>query len=314
MAQTDGAPVMVPVTDLGAGDSPRLRGLDLAHVQLLAENLDDLPPLLVQRSTMRIVDGRHRLAAARLRGARMLPVRWFDGSDAEAFVAAVRVNTGQGLPLAGHERSNAAERILSSHPDRSDRWIAAICGMAPRTVAALRLRRSTGDEQQSDVRTGRDGRRRPLSAQAGRRIAAEIMRQNPQASLRTVAQQAGISVGTALDVRRRLAEETGSAAPLPPRVAGPAPAAGPAAPALCPQTIRGELSRLIRDPSLKYSGQGRALLRLAAATLAFTEQAETIAGATADHSRESLGLIARACAEGWTRFGECVVSDADSVA
>lgn len=316
MAHTDGA-VMVPVTALGAGDSPRLRGLDLAHVQLLAENLGDLPPLLVHRPTMRIVDGRHRLAAARLNGAELLPVRWFDGSDAEAFVAAVRLNTGRGLPLAGHERSTAARRILLSHPQRSDRWVASVCGIAPRTVAALRRRCPTDDEQQLDVRTGRDGRRRPLSAEAGRRIATEIMRRDPKASLRAVARQAGISVGTALDVRRRLAEEDGTAP-------GPAPGAEPAhvaaapvaAPpvAVCSEAIRDELARLVRDPSLKYSGQGRALLRLASATLAFTEQAETIAGTTAGHSRQSLHLVARACAEGWARFGEYVASEADSMA
>ncbi|MET7366685.1 ParB N-terminal domain-containing protein [Streptomyces sp. NPDC005566] len=318
MAQTDGA-VMVAVTALGAGDSPRLRGLDLAHVQLLAENFDDLPPLLVQRSTMRIVDGTHRLAAARLNGAELLPVRWFEGSDADAFVTAVRLNTGQGLPLAGRERATAAARILVSHPDWSDRWIASVCGVAPRTVAALR-RRPTGDRQRSDVRsemrTGRDGRRRPLSAEAGRRIAAEIMRRHPQSSLRAVAQQAGISVGTALDVRRRLAEEDGTAVPEPVRVAAPAPVAVPPAlpgPAR-PETAGEQLAHLVRDPSLKYSSQGRALLRLASATLAFTEQAETIAGSTAGHTRESLRLVARACAEGWARFGEYVASEADSVA
>uniref|UniRef100_A0AAU3GVA5 ParB/RepB/Spo0J family partition protein n=1 Tax=Streptomyces sp. NBC_01401 TaxID=2903854 RepID=A0AAU3GVA5_9ACTN len=311
MAQTDGA-VMVPVTALGAGDSPRLRGLDLAHVQLLAENLGDLPPLLVHRPTMRIVDGRHRLAAARLNGEELLPVRWFEGSDADAFVAAVRLNTVQGLPLAGYERSTAAQRILLSHPERSDRWIASVCGVAPRTVAALRRRCPTDDEQQLDVRTGRDGRRRPLSAEAGRRIATEIMRRDPQASLRTVARQAGISVGTALDVRRRLAGEAGTApGPVPGSESAPV-AAAPVA--VRPETIRGELARLVRDPSLKYSGQGRALLRLASATLAFTEQAETIAGATAGHSRQSLHLVARACAEGWARFGEYVASEPDSVA
>ncbi|MFJ3699740.1 MULTISPECIES: ParB N-terminal domain-containing protein [unclassified Streptomyces] len=308
MARTDGAD-MVPVTALGVGDSPRLRGLDLAHVQLLAENTDGLPPLLVQRSTMRVVDGRHRLAAARLNGTRQLPVRWFDGSDTEAFVAAVRLNSGRGLPLAGVERSAAAARILISHAHRSDRWIASVCGVAPRTVAALR-RRPTGDEQQLDMRTGRDGRCRPLSAEAGRRIATAIMRQQPEASLRTIARQAGISVGTALDVRRRLADEDGTASPGPARGTGPAPAAE--APAIRPALIKEQLDRLVRDPSLRYSSQGRALLRLASATLAFTEQAETIAGATAGHSRESLHLVAEACAQGWARFGSYVAPDADT--
>ncbi|MBM7437315.1 ParB/RepB/Spo0J family partition protein [Streptomyces sp. HB132] len=309
-AQPDGT-VMLPVTALGIGDSPRLRGLDLSHVQSLADSFDDLPPLLVQRSTMRIVDGRHRLAAARLNGARTLPALWFQGSDADAFVTAVRLNNGRGLPLGGHERSTAAARILASHPHRSDRWIASVCGVAPRTVAALR-RRPTGDERQLDMRTGRDGRRRPLSAEPGRRIAAEIMRREPEASLRTVARQAGISVGTALDVRRRLAEEDGTATPEPPPLPA-APVAAPSGP-VSPAAVREQLDRLVRDPSLRYSSQGRALLRLASATLAFTEQAEAIAGSTAGHSRESLHLIARACAEGWARFGEYVVPEADSAA
>ncbi|MEV0041362.1 ParB N-terminal domain-containing protein [Streptomyces sp. NPDC050804] len=285
-AMTDHGVATVAITALAEGDSPRLGGLDMAHVRLLAERLDVLPPVLIHRATMRVVDGRHRVAAARSHGLEHVPVRWFEGSDDEAFVAAVRLNASHGLPLAGHERAAAAQRILASHQERSDRWIASVCGVAPRTVAALRARTAPEGTTAAGFRIGRDGRRRPLSARAGRERAQEIMVREPQASLRAVARRAGISVGTALDVRRRLAAEPKDA-----------PAAASA------DILRPRLEQLLRDPSLRYNDQGRTLLRLATSTLAFMERPDSIAQAAASHSRESLQLVARACAEGWQRFG-----------
>ncbi|MFE5208658.1 ParB N-terminal domain-containing protein [Streptomyces sp. NPDC056600] len=300
--------VELAVARLTANWSPRLGAPDPAHVRLLAERLEDLPPVVVQRSTLRVLDGRHRLAAARLRGLERIPARCVDVCDAEAFVTAVRLNASHGLPLAAHERAAAVRRVLLTHPERSDRWIAALCGVAVRTVASLRADAGPGGEPDRQVRVGRDGRRRPLSAQAGRQAATEIMRREPGASLRDVARRAGISVGTALDVRRRLAAADGEATgphgttgtgPGEARVGAP-PVAGP--PAL--EAARTRLAHLVRDPSLKYTDNGRSLLRLAASTLTFVEQAQWAPGVTTGHSRESLRLVARACAEGWLRLGE----------
>ncbi|MFV2115717.1 transcriptional regulator protein [Micromonospora sp. LOL_025] len=290
----------VEVGSLRDGLSPRLTGISPAHVQRLAGLTDDLPPIVVHRSSRRVIDGSHRLAAARARGERIVPVVYFDGSDADAFVAAVRLNAAHGMPLPAQDRSAAARRILTTHPHWSDRWIASVCRVAPRTVAALRGG-STDDDGRLNARLGRDGRSHPVSAEAGRRLAADIMRRQPDVSLREVARRAGISVGTAFDVRRKLATADATDA-------HPAPTTAPVDPAR-PETepasaVRERLAVLVRDPSLRYTDQGRALLRLASATLAFAPRTELIAEAVPGHCRGSLHAVAVACAGSWRAFAE----------
>jgi hypothetical protein len=60
--------VAVPVLSLRPADSPRLNGEDKAHIARLAEMDTPLPPILVDRRTMRVIDGMHRLMAASLLG------------------------------------------------------------------------------------------------------------------------------------------------------------------------------------------------------------------------------------------------------
>ncbi|MEU6076715.1 ParB/RepB/Spo0J family partition protein [Micromonospora sp. NPDC047074] len=295
----------VDVTLLRDGLSPRLDGVDTSHVRHLAGLADELPPLVVHRATMRVMDGLHRLAAARVRGQRQVPVVYFEGTSAEAFVVAVRLNATHGRALRAKDRAAAARRILDAYPHRSDRWIASVCGVAPRTVATLR-QKSADAGQRLDTRIGRDGRRHPLSAHEGRRLAEQIMREEPEASLREVARRAGVSVGTALDVRRRLL------------AGGPelvVPAAGAAEPGtaqwvaggagqLTVLRIREQLEWLAREPALRYTDRGRALLRLVSATLAFLEHSGPMADAAPDHCRRSLDAVARACAGGWLDFAD----------
>ena len=61
-------PVVVPVELLRHADSPRLDGESPDHIRTLAESGSDLPPILVHRETMRVIDGMHRLRAAILNG------------------------------------------------------------------------------------------------------------------------------------------------------------------------------------------------------------------------------------------------------
>src|SRR5260370_41261090 len=77
-------PVWVPLSSLVPADSPRLEGLDPGHAEALAEVDDELPPILVQRSTMRVIDGMHRLDAARIRGQEEIRVQFFDCCEDEA--------------------------------------------------------------------------------------------------------------------------------------------------------------------------------------------------------------------------------------
>src|SRR5258708_38471123 len=50
------------------GDSPRVAGQSDAHTHLLSERQGELPPILVNRRSMKVIDGMHRLAPAKLRG------------------------------------------------------------------------------------------------------------------------------------------------------------------------------------------------------------------------------------------------------
>jgi len=60
----DGPVTTVPVSALRASQSPRQAGENLEHIRALADTTDELPPIIVRRADMRVVDGMHRLRAA----------------------------------------------------------------------------------------------------------------------------------------------------------------------------------------------------------------------------------------------------------
>ncbi|MFI1416136.1 ParB/RepB/Spo0J family partition protein [Streptomyces sp. NPDC020707] len=124
-----------------------------------------LPPITVHRPMMRVIDGYHRLKAARLRGESRIVARFFDGDETAAFVLAVRLNVRHGLPLALADRKRAAERIVASDPQWSDRRVASVTGIASGTVGDIRKRVVRGPEGR---RLGRDGRVRPVDGSTGR--------------------------------------------------------------------------------------------------------------------------------------------------
>jgi ParB-like chromosome segregation protein Spo0J len=130
--------VRVAIAALRPADSPRLGGEDLDHIRVLAESGDALPPILVHRPTMCVIDGMHRLRAARLRGESDIDVTYYDGDATEAFIEAVRANTTHGLPLTLADRRAAALRILMARPEMSDRSVARLTGLSPKTVGAAR--------------------------------------------------------------------------------------------------------------------------------------------------------------------------------
>src|SRR5687768_14138749 len=152
----------VPVERVRDGYSPRLAGASSEHVRLLAELDTRLPPITVHRATMKLIDGAHRLAAAKLRGRATIEVRFFNGTEGEAFVEAVRANIAHGLPLTLADRKAAAARLLRTHGEWSDRLIAGMIGLSPKTVGAVR--RTIEEVPQLAARIGRDGRIRGTPA------------------------------------------------------------------------------------------------------------------------------------------------------
>jgi hypothetical protein len=155
--------VRIPIRDLLPADSPRQSGEDMDHVRTLAEVEAELPPILVQKSTGRVIDGMHRLRAATRANADTVRARIIDCSDGQAFVLAVLSNIRHGLPLTLADRKAAAHRVLLAQPRWSDRSIAALTGLSHKTVGAIR-RRSSGEFPQSTKRLGRDGRIRSVAS------------------------------------------------------------------------------------------------------------------------------------------------------
>lgn len=305
---------LIPVADLVDADSPRLRGESVEHIELLLTSHAELPPILVHRQTMRVIDGMHRLRVAALRGQQDIAVRFFDGPDADAFILAVSTNVSHGLPLSLSDRTAAAERIVTHSPQLSDRSIASSTGLSPKTVAAIR-RRTNPDHPQLNARVGRDGRVRPIDSGDGRRHAARIMRANPDASLRAVAKAAGISLGTAHDVRERLREGQD---PVPAHRRAPRAGAGPAnqeasclRAGVCPHVSpppypdrETALRNLRQDPSMRFSGTGRMLLRLLTAQALDNENWAKLIDHVPPHRADAIAALALDFARSWQEFAE----------
>lgn len=315
LVQNEAAPrdeeFMVPIDSLRRADSPRLDGESIEHIQTLAGIRTALPAILVHRETMRVIDGMHRLRAAMLKGEREIKVRFFAGAD--EFVAAVRANIGHGLPLSLADREAAAARILQSHPEWSDRTIGEAAGLASTTVARIRSR-STDEDSQPDVRIGKDGRVRPINWAAGRQAASRLFAEHPGASLREIAEKAGISPATAKDVRERLRRGDD---PVPARrVALAEVKTGPGgSDAAVPVAARPQrqgaapdamvvLQKLQRDPSLRLNDNGRLLLRWLSTRSVTTTEWEGIEDGIPAHCVPLIADLAIGLAEEWLRIAD----------
>jgi ParB-like nuclease domain len=298
---------VVPIASLLPADSPRVAGVNSDHVRMLAEIETDVPPILVHRTTMRVIDGMHRLHAARQRGHESITVRFIDANERDLFVLAVETNVKNGLPLSHRDRVAAATRVAGSHPHWSDRLIAQLTGLSAGTVAAIRTR-SSHDLPPVGGRLGRDGKVRPLNTAAGRRLASDILTERPTTSLREVAKQTGLSLSTVHDVRNRLLRNEN---PVPERLRREAPN-GSTKPAAVPQVSVARPSTLLeqlrRDPSLRSSELGRTILRMLDVHSIPDETWIRLAGSLPPHCTDAVTTIARACATSWTRFAEQIQS------
>jgi hypothetical protein len=305
----------MPISSLLSADSPRLDGASDLHVRVLAESEATLPPIIVNKSTMRVIDGMHRLRAAALRGEDQIEVQFFDGDDVDAFVLAVGMNITHGLPLSLADRTAAAARIIGSRPEWSDRAIASMTGLSGKTVGSIR-RRST--ETQVSTRVGRDGRGRPLNTVEGRQMASQLMTDKPDASIREIASAAGISLGTAQDVRQRL--RRGESSTLSKQHDDPEQ---PARRRHQGQPRRDERARrhdnkvverttaqdrtlilqdLQGDPSFRLTDAGRVLLHLLHALNIEEKDWDRLIDNVPEHCTPMVSDAARGCADVWQEF------------
>jgi ParB-like chromosome segregation protein Spo0J len=326
----------VPVASLVPGFYLRQEGTNPAHVQLLADAAGStrLPPILVQKNSLRIIDGMHRYEAAKLCGEDYISAFIVNCSDEEAFILAVRSNTLHGLPLSKADRLSGAKRILMTHPDWSDRAVAEVTGLSAKTVGVLR-NRSTDAIPLLGKRLGRDGKQHPVSGLEGRRRAADYINSHPDASLRQVSRAVDVSLGTVHDVRERIRRGTdplgrhGSSqesiqspsetAPLQSRpsyansteirAAKRNPHIGNNAQQLSWLAIS---AKLANDPTLRYTEGGRAFLRWMALHAANAEEWREFVDAIPVHWLGDMSAIAGEISNEWRRFAEQLKSKRES--
>jgi ParB-like chromosome segregation protein Spo0J len=324
LAEFDQLPVlMVPLNSLVPADSPRQAGVDAAHARVLAEVPPGrLPPILVHRPTSRIIDGMHRLHAVSLRGDDTIRARLVDCSEERAFILAIELNISHGLPLSLADRGAAAARIVAAHPDWSDRAIGLVAGLSAKTVAGLRDR-YPGHSPEVSTRIGRDGRVRPVNGAEGRRRASEVITARPSATLREIAKDAGVSLGTARDVRdrvrrgedplparQRAAERSAAEQRAAGRSAVSSGRAGLAAPSRNQNGHRKKSvtglaawpliqDRLGRDPAIRYALSGRTFLRWMESHLTGLDEWRNFIDCIPAHWSDNVEALASSCSDEW---------------
>jgi ParB-like chromosome segregation protein Spo0J len=215
-SHVDGLVVLLPLADLRPGPSLRDGGINPTHVDTLIQLEGRWPPILVASRDHSVIDGHHRVAAAKTLGQVEVSCVLFDGSPDDAYLESVRRNVVHGLPLTLKERERAAAHIVRRYGRWSDRRIAELCALSPTTIARVRhASTSRGKSRPSDAtgpsgsRIGRDGRVRPVDPTPLRSRIVTALHANPDASLRVLASKVGASPETVRRVRQRMGEGKG---------------------------------------------------------------------------------------------------------
>jgi AraC-like DNA-binding protein len=316
----------VPADHLQTGFSPRVDGEDTDHIRILAETADQLPPILVHRTSMTVIDGAHRLRVAQLLGENHIAARFFDGDQETARLLAVAANITHGRSLTTTDRATAAMRIFTAHPQWSDRAVAAVAGLSPKKIARLRKEMAL---PHSDCRVGRDGRVRPVDAATRRERAGQLIRTNPDYSLRQIAAEVGLAPATVADVRNRIQRgdspipngtphhttQTPHTPTTPPHTTHATVTRLPPTqhhhtpthhepPRITPKDARKISNRLARDPSLRHNTSGRTLLRLLDVCALITHEQHKITQTVPGHCKESVAQLAHEYARMWQHLAE----------
>lgn len=189
------------------------RALDAEHIERLSEVLDRCPPIVV-RSDGSIIDGEHRVAAARALGLTELFALVLDDAPAPGadLIRAIEANAAHGLPLSRTERRDAVAAVLAVRPDLSDRAIARTCGVSRGVVATQRaaISCSGGSNDHLNGRLGGDGKRYGTAPPGWRAHVEALIRCDPEMTVRALAERTGASVGAVQTRRREILDQLDS--------------------------------------------------------------------------------------------------------
>ncbi|MFE1947340.1 ParB N-terminal domain-containing protein [Streptomyces massasporeus] len=308
----------VPISRIMVVGSLRTVGEDPRHINALAEVCSELPPIVIHRKTMTVIDGVHRLRAVENSGATHIAAVLFNGDEREAFVLAVKLNSNHGLPLSLADRKAAALHMLADFPEWSNRRLAGVVGLSDKTVAALRRRSGAELPHPTAVRLGRDGVAYPLAAAEGRSRALVYLAAHPGASAQEVARAAGISLTTAKDARKRARAFPGEPPPTERPGDRPVRETGAGRPAVVnrPKAGSADLSLAVRrlraDPSLRFTEVGRKLLRTLDPSATQPHDWAAMASSIPIHCAPLIAELARQHAESWQLLAESLTERINS--
>ena len=166
------------------------------------------------------------------------------------------------------------------------------------------------------ARTGLDGRVRPLNSADARRLASDVIAERPEASLREVARATGISPTTVRDVKERMrrgvdpvparqriaADDVGRHPDRPRRSPGQDASSDGTADPAATWDRRALLQNLSKDPSLRFTDSGRALLRMLFARAGGPDGWREQVPIIPPHCAYTVAEVARRCAAEWQEF------------
>jgi hypothetical protein len=148
-----------------ADDIPRMEPDEYDALLRDIEERGIVEPLVITTKNV-VLDGRHRLMAARALGIDDLPVRVVEepGDEFEFMVKAAIIRR----QLTTQQRKDLAAKLIAAEPEKSDRSIAKTTGISHPTVAKVRAEgEESGQVAEVATSTGSDGKtypRRPTSA------------------------------------------------------------------------------------------------------------------------------------------------------
>jgi hypothetical protein len=120
--------------------------VDGQHVSYIVQAMEadtEMPPVIIDKKSKRVVDGFHRIRAAMRRRGKDATIRVVEKeyrNDSALFLDAIRYNASHGRRLSTYDRSHCA--INAANLGISDRSLAGALNVAPSFLGELRTDRS----------------------------------------------------------------------------------------------------------------------------------------------------------------------------
>jgi hypothetical protein len=134
----------------------------------------EMPPVVVfdDGTDLWLADGFHRVAGAKKAGMESISAEVKEGTARDALLYSAGCNGAHGLRRSKADKEKAVQILLADEEwaNKSDRWIAEKCGVSHTFVASVRESTessSTAHDGQSELRTGKDGKRRRAKQRKG---------------------------------------------------------------------------------------------------------------------------------------------------